>query len=210
MLCFQVYLSFVKFLLLICIFSLLSFILIIKSFTSCNSSYFLHTSLPSQLYVLSYSLSKEIPKPHISKNENKQAKDQQDKNMAKQKLHTNTIELDLYYQLLLGVAPALECSQYIQDYFIGEKLTHLSLQVSIANSLFFWGSILCALPLLSVGTLFGLDLHRSYGCCTVSGVHCTSVVFCLEDTVSLQSVHLLQLSSPYHLSPLLPRSLSLG
>lgn len=130
--------------------------------------------------------------------------------MAKQKLHTNTIELDLYYQLLLGVAPALECSRYIQDYFIGEKLTHLSLQVSIANSLFFWGSILCALPLLSVGTLFGLDLHRSYGRCTVSGVNCTSVVFCLEDTVSLQSVYLLQPSSPYHLSPLLPRSLSLG
>ena len=47
---------------------------------------------------------------------------------------------------------------------LGKNLFHLFLQVSTANSLFFRGSILCPLSLLSAGTLFGLNLHRSRGC----------------------------------------------
>lgn len=61
-------------------------------------------------------------------------------------------------------------------------------QVSIANSFLVRCETLYLHPPLSVETTSGLNLRRSYSCChSLCRFICISVLFCMEDTISLES-----------------------
>lgn len=92
------------------------------------------------------------------------------------------MEFDLYWSTTLGHGWIYLC------YPTGENGLSLSEQPAVTNSFTVMGGRLCPLPPLNAGTPLGLNLCRSYVCCySLCEFVCASVLFCLEDGVSLLS-----------------------
>lgn len=106
----------------------------------------------------------------------------------KTKWNKYIMEFDLYWSTTLGHGG---CSGMWWIYLARlhwENWFSLSEQASVTNSFILMGGRTCPLPPLNAGTPLCLNLCRYYVCCySLCEFICASVLFCLEDGVSLLS-----------------------